>query len=53
MYTSTVFVIGTVLMGMFSIKPESIWMLDLPEAEQILQICEAIVIARSDERLQE
>ena len=53
MYTSTVLAVGTAISAIFTMKSESIWILELPEAEQILQICEAIVIARSEENLEE
>ena len=51
LYMTVVFVVGRTLSNFLKIFPETIWTIDLPEAEQILQICDAIVIARSDEKL--
>jgi hypothetical protein len=53
MYTSLVLTLATAISNGLKVTPESIWMVELPEARQILQICEAIVIARSDERLEQ
>ena len=53
MYQSVVFVIGLQVANFFLVKTEAIWTLDLPQAQEILQICEAIVIARSDEKQEE
>jgi Piezo non-specific cation channel, R-Ras-binding domain len=36
MYTSTVFVLSTTIGTILSIKPETIWVQELPEAEQII-----------------
>jgi hypothetical protein len=53
MYTSLVFALSSSITKILKINPETIWIIELPEAEQIIQICEAIVIARSEENLEE
>jgi len=51
LYTGIVFVVGSTLGRVLSSQPESLWLIELPEANQIVQICEAVVMARSDENL--
>lgn len=52
-YTSTIFVIGTNIANAQKAPPETIWMIDMPDASQIVKVCEAIMLARSDEDLEE
>ena len=53
MYTSTILVIGTSIANALKAPPETIWMIDMPDASQIVRVCEAIMLARSDEDLEQ
>lgn len=52
MYTSTIFVLGSTVANALKVQPEQIWVLDMPDASQIVKICEAIMLARADEDLE-
>jgi len=52
MYTSTIFVLGSTVANALKVQPEQIWVIDMPDASQIVKICEAIMLARADEDLE-
>ena len=51
MYTTFIYVIGQTIGKIFKILPESIWVQDIPTAEPLLKLCEAITAARAEEDL--
>ena len=53
MYTSVVMMLAGLIGKILSVETSTVWVTELPEAEQIIQICEAIVIARSEENVEE
>ena len=53
LYTSLVYVIGTTISKILLVTPSGIWLKEMPDAKYIIQICEAIVIARAEENLEE
>lgn len=51
MYTTFIYVVGVAIGKIFKVLPESIWVQDIPKAEPLIKLCEAIAIARAEEDL--
>jgi Piezo non-specific cation channel, R-Ras-binding domain len=51
MYSTFIYVIGQSISKVFKIPSESIWVSNIPKAEPIIKLCEAIALARAEEDL--
>jgi hypothetical protein len=51
MYSTFIYVIGQAIAKVFKVPAESIWVSNIPNAEPVIKLCEAIALARAEEDL--